>query len=344
MIYQLIKAEITAYIKTVYTKATANILAILRFFMKPSFGYLSLSRFGHGFQGIIFILLLMTLNLFGQVSEQPPFEVPDPSLSENFNQIYYAIDNLPIKEEDEVVCIDDPTFCVDKNSDEVGIGSNDPDSKIELKQDGDDYLDGMKIEKSDTDDSYEYHVDESTRLVIGFANDASGSDAAGDYTEYWALAAIGAITQPLQPSFLAYNSATDANVTGDGTAFTVEYDSEVFDQNDDFDTTNDQFVAPVDGVYQFNITVRVDDLPADVEYCLVYMNTSNRLFRTIAEASIAEVAGRGIVYATLADMDENDTAYVRVQCLTGTKQIDVLGNNSNPSTSPITFFSGSLFN
>ncbi len=42
------------------------------------------------------------------------------------------------------------------------------------------------------------------------------------------------IEAPSRSAFLAYNSVTDSDVTGNGTVVTVEFDTEVFDLGADF--------------------------------------------------------------------------------------------------------------
>lgn len=61
----------------------------------------------------------------------------------------------------------------------------------------------------------------------------------------------GTIQKPLQPSFLAYLSADVGNVTGDGTAYTVICNTEIFDTNSDYAHATGIFTAPVTGVYCF---------------------------------------------------------------------------------------------
>ncbi|MBN1599129.1 MAG: hypothetical protein JW894_12620 [Bacteroidales bacterium] len=59
-------------------------------------------------------------------------------------------------------------------------------------------------------------------------------------------------------AFHVYNSSTDAlSTTG---WHIVELDNEIFDDGNNFNNTDDQFVAPYDGVYSFSGTVSVDDL------------------------------------------------------------------------------------
>lgn len=69
------------------------------------------------------------------------------------------------------------------------------------------------------------------------------------------ITAAGEMTNTLQPAFSAFLSAPVANVTGDGTVYTIIYDSENVDQGSDYDNTTGLFTAPVTGVYQFSASV-----------------------------------------------------------------------------------------
>lgn len=59
----------------------------------------------------------------------------------------------------------------------------------------------------------------------------------------------GRYTNSVQPCFQAYLAADATNVTGDGTAYTVLFDSESFDNNSNFNTSTGTFTAPVTGKY-----------------------------------------------------------------------------------------------
>lgn len=62
----------------------------------------------------------------------------------------------------------------------------------------------------------------------------------------------GEVLKPLNPLFNAVLSATQNNVTGDGTIYTVIYDTETTDVNGDYDNTTGIFTAPVTGKYFLN--------------------------------------------------------------------------------------------
>jgi hypothetical protein len=90
----------------------------------------------------------------------------------------------------------------------------------------------------------DYHIgldDSADTLLIG-----KGS-ALGTTTSM-SFDANGIITKPLQPAFSVYGA--DQSYSSN-TPTVVEFPSEEFDINNDFNTTTDRFVAPVDGRYLF---------------------------------------------------------------------------------------------
>lgn len=143
----------------------------------------------------------------------------------------------------------------------------------------------------------------------------------------------GNLSNPGQPAFLAYNSATDINQTGDNTTYTVDFDTEVFDQGGDF--AADIFTAPVDGRYQFNICVRLDALDEDTfEMVRMRLVTSNRTYSAWRSGLPWATGGiASFVISYLVDMDADDTAYVNIRATGGAKVVDITTE---------TYFSGAL--
>jgi|LUMI01.1.fsa_nt_gb hypothetical protein len=145
----------------------------------------------------------------------------------------------------------------------------------------------------------------------------------------------GHITKPLQSAFLAQLSTAQANVaTGSGQ--TIQFDTEIFDQNADFNPSSYTFTAPVTGRYQFNFLARYNSLDSGASYYQGYVVTSNRSYiHTIDPNYTADLNYYSFGFSFLADMDANDTAYILYNQSGGTQQ-------TNISAGADTYFSGYL--
>lgn len=152
----------------------------------------------------------------------------------------------------------------------------------------------------------------------------------------------GEMLLPYQPAFLAYNSADDADVTGDGTEVTVEFDTEVFDRGGDYDNSTDTFTAPVTGLYSFGGSVFIQGVGSGHRLVLELI-TSNRDYRLWeVDADAIDIGGGGTDITLnwsvpLADMSASDTAFVRLTVSSGSKTIDIQGE-----AGASTFFAGHL--
>ena len=142
----------------------------------------------------------------------------------------------------------------------------------------------------------------------------------------------------LQPyEFHAYNSATDADVTGDGTAYTVQFDTELW-TSAEYDGTA-TYTAPITGRYDFEASVLFLEVGASHNSALIELVTSNRTYRG-DQIHLGNVRTSGnvsvlAICVQAADMDANDTAQIRVTVSGSTKTLDVFG-----TTFPVTHFSG----
>jgi len=84
----------------------------------------------------------------------------------------------------------------------------------------------------------------------------------------------GIVTQNAQSCARAYLSADQENIANT-TLVKVNINVENFDLNADFDTSNYRFVAPVNGYYQVNASIRYINIVADkTYYALIYVNGS----------------------------------------------------------------------
>ena len=153
----------------------------------------------------------------------------------------------------------------------------------------------------------------------------------------------GVVTKPKQPAFQANIDSTQANING---TVKINFATQVFDQGNNFrPSTGDgqngngsnlgaQFTAPVDGRYQLNVSIRLENIDSAAGYYQVSIITSNRNYRYIFDPDF----GQDNAFFTpsisiLADMDEDDTAFVQIQQSGGSAQTDM---------HPETYFSGYL--
>ena len=157
----------------------------------------------------------------------------------------------------------------------------------------------------------------------------NAADVATITTDKMVTSLAGGLNLPLQSAFLA-TAGAKANVTGDGTVYTMIYETEIFDQNADYDPTTGVFTAPVTGKYWLSANVRpYDALAQQFEVKLV---TSNRTY-VVAEGSTFSGSFGSFTGTFLCDMDAGDTAYVTFTQFNGAKTVD---------TSAVSYFSGCL--
>jgi hypothetical protein len=151
----------------------------------------------------------------------------------------------------------------------------------------------------------------------------------------------GEINYPLQPAFLAIPNATISDVTGDGTTYVIIFNTEIFDQNSDYNTGTGQFTASVTGRYQFYGSIAYGDIGAAHTNGSQIIDTSNRDYLTnLNNPTTFDINGYlAQTLVVLADMDAGDTAELVANVAGSTKTVDIFYQSS---TDPRSWFSGSL--
>ena len=151
-------------------------------------------------------------------------------------------------------------------------------------------------------------------------------------TEAMRIDSAGHVTKPLQPS-VHVELASPQNNIPINTNQTVHFNNEIFDVNSDFDTSTYTFTAPVTGKYLVSTNVRMESVPTDFQYYYLYLVTSNgnRWGDLMGQGS--QYFSSAPLYVTMgftcvADMDANDTAFIRIYQGGGTAQMDI-DSNSN---------------
>jgi len=135
----------------------------------------------------------------------------------------------------------------------------------------------------------------------------------------------------ITPAFQVYHSAGAANVTGDSTAYTIVYGTEVYDNGGDF--ASNTFTAPVSGRYLLIANISAQGFTSSHNYTQININTSNANFQGLSDGYIVTTA-TGVYresFSVIANMDVGDTAIVTLTVVGGAKVIDLqntlLSNN-----------------
>ena len=181
----------------------------------------------------------------------------------------------------------------------------------------------------------------STDWYVGADNTDNSlkiGQASWDSSPYLAIDTTGAVTMPAQPAFLA--TANGSSQTNVGLAETVNFGTEVFDQNSDYNNSTSVFTAPITGKYNLTGTVRTGELDTNTGFYRIEIQTSNRTYKfeiiDTDKLYSADPLYHSFHFNTLADMDSGDTASVVWIRNGGTATADISG------AAQYTFFSGHL--
>ena len=200
----------------------------------------------------------------------------------------------------------------------------------------------LTVDPGASGDSFvQFDINGTGEFRIGVDDDASDAfkisqGSALGTNDTFVMTASGERTMPLQPAFLVTVASTISNVTGDGTAYTIVFDTEVYDQSGDMTTTT--FTAPVTGRYMLNLLCSISDLSSGHTTGRPRFVTSNRTYSSALNPYTVRDKTNGISshpYSMVTDMDSGDTVSISITVQSSTKTVDVYG-------STYTFFSGSL--
>lgn len=147
-------------------------------------------------------------------------------------------------------------------------------------------------------------------------------------------------TLPLQPSFMAYLSADANNVTGNGTAYTLICDTELYDRNADYNNLTGVFTAPVSGLYDFSATLAMLQSGAATAALLELVTTSRTFQLARLAAGAIDISNAFTLAGSVCGVPlaASDTAFFRITITgEGADTADVDGD-----AAPITFVSGRL--
>ena len=147
-------------------------------------------------------------------------------------------------------------------------------------------------------------------------------------TIHQTISSAGEVTQPLQPSFRVLSAdMTNLQISQ---YHNIQYNSELFDIGSNFDTSTYTFTAPVTGKYDFSVQILLDNVDTAAGYYGVRLEASNHAYWDYLHSVkySEDPAYFPISFTRVMDMDENDTAYVRIYQYQGSAQTDVNGGSS----------------
>ena len=172
----------------------------------------------------------------------------------------------------------------------------------------------------------------ATVASVGTANQVLQSTGSSSAPAFADLSPTGA---PITVAFQANLSSDATSVTGDGTAYTVLWDNEVYDIGGDFDTSTGVFTSSATGKCFFTASVNIYRDTAETNL-LVTLSTSNRDYSVIGNTYV-ERFQYTVAYqyqctqsvSQLCDMDVADTASIVVTLSDGTKNVDILSSGAS---------------
>jgi hypothetical protein len=165
----------------------------------------------------------------------------------------------------------------------------------------------------------DYHIgldDSADSLTIGLGSTLGT-------TSHMVIDATGAITKPLQPSFLVKVNSTLSNVTGGGTNYDVVFATEVIDRNADFSSAT--FTAPITGIYALHAILEISGVTDSMTQCVAFFNASNRTYyiKNDDGGNYHTSSELYINCSAVIDMDANDTVTLQLDFRNGSDVADI---------------------
>lgn len=142
------------------------------------------------------------------------------------------------------------------------------------------------------------------------------------------------------PAFMYTNNAAQNNVTGDGTQYTVIFNTQVYDATSSFDGTS-TFTAPLSGLYHFNAGLWLGGTidAGHVRALVSFITSTGYEYRWDYNLYNESSPGNGLnyTYATDFKMVAAETVVVKVMVGGSGKTVGILQSSPAPYCS---YFSG----
>lgn len=140
----------------------------------------------------------------------------------------------------------------------------------------------------------------------------------------------GEVNFPAQCSFMAYLSSTATDVTGDGTLYTILFDTELWDIGGNYNAASGIFTAPTTGLYLFVAGVTMGGLAAgNTIVDSAFRNSALAAYSLVIDtnAATARDANNQLTMSSLTHLylTAADTVLVSARAFSTTKVVDVIG-------------------
>ncbi len=214
------------------------------------------------------------------------------------------------------------------------VDTADSDAALVAEVAGDSGGDPYQKSSVGTTRSYAQGIDNSDDDIFKLNTDASATVTPSSGTNLMNMTSDGEQTLPLQPAFLATLSATDVDVTGDGTTYTLGSGNVltlIYNRGGNI-TTGGVFTAPITGIYCFMWQIKFGTVTAGNTSVSTTLVTSNRSYSSNLSEATDIFQGNNFLEmngCTYADMDAGDTAFITGNISGGNLVNAVGGNNTN---------------
>lgn len=185
----------------------------------------------------------------------------------------------------------------------------------------------------------------ATQWSMGIDNSDSGSFVVSQNSTLGTNNVIhittgGQINYPLQSSFLAVLNNNLSNLTGDTTAYTIVWDTVVYNVNSNFDGIS-TYTAPVTGKYRFMGAITFSNIGLQSTSSVKVVTTARTYQSGNLSLNIVKDVNNNcsLIVSCLADMSAGDTATLVAVAGGSSKTVGLIGSGS---TTPSCYFSGTL--
>ena len=172
---------------------------------------------------------------------------------------------------------------------------------------------GLSILSANNDFGYILFGDDGSNNIgsIRYGHSANDLRIIVGGNEAMVIDATGAVTKPDQPAVLAISTAVQDDIaTG---IVKINLNTEIYDQNSDFNTGTYTFTAPVTGKYMVSGCITMNDVDTAFQWIYMLFTTSNRIYYIDLIDPRIEMSADGIhswTGSALVDMDANDTLHL----------------------------------